>query len=256
MVNLEELGESELKRIQTAPDDFFERLKKVTSKRGRFVVDQILDKGYCTTSTIQDANYDHPPRAARDVRENGIDLITDRYLGPDGKRLGVYHFGNFDYKEMSSKSSGRSVLSNALKKKLIDLYGSKCFVLLEELPEGKLQIDHRIPYEIAGEQDENDPSNFMLLSASANRSKSWECEHCPNWAEKDTSVCSTCFWAHPEKYKHTACRPSREISFALTDPDAIRAYDARVDNGGPHASWEITEEIKGEVERYLTRGLN
>ena len=46
-----------------------------------------------------------------------------------------------------------------------------------------LQIDHRIPYEVAGEEigDERNPEKFMLLSGSAQRQKSWSCEHCQNY---------------------------------------------------------------------------
>ena len=54
----------------------------------------------------------------------------------------------------------------------------------------KLQVDHRIPYEIGGEHDEKDIDYFMLLSPSANRAKSWTCEHCKNWEVKNPSfVC-------------------------------------------------------------------
>lgn len=41
-------------------------------------------------------------------------------------------------------------------------------------------VNHRIPYEIGGEHDEKDMECFMLLSPSANRAKSWTCEHCEN----------------------------------------------------------------------------
>jgi hypothetical protein len=54
---------------------------------------------------------------------------------------------------------------------------------LEETDERLLQIDHRIPYEVGGDGDESElnPEEFMLLSGSANRAKSWSCEHCENW---------------------------------------------------------------------------
>ena len=44
----------------------------------------------------------------------------------------------------------------------------------------------------------------MLLCGSCNRSKSWTCEHCPNWTAKDTQVCGTCYWAYPQNYSHVA----------------------------------------------------
>ena len=50
------------------------------------------------------------------------------------------------------------------------------------MEEKDLQIDHRVPDEIAGDTDvEPNPDDFMLLSTSANRAKSWSCEHCENW---------------------------------------------------------------------------
>ena len=249
MVQLDELGPEQLDRIAQAPKVFLERVRKVKSKRARFVIDEIMKNGYCTTATIQGAGYDHPPRAARDVRECGIPLVTERYDDPDGKRLGVYFFGDFNYDPMASKSSGRSVLTNSLKQRLIDRFRSRCFIFLEDLPADKLQVDHRVPYEIAGEQDENNLDNFMLLSASANRRKSWECEHCPNWTKKDSSICSTCFWAHPESYSHVACQPYRQISFSIDNPDAIASFDSISKRKG--SKW-LTAALKERVEHFLS----
>lgn len=248
MVELETLGRTELKRIAKAPKSFIARAKAVRSKRAQFVVGEILKNGYCTTKRIQEEGYDHPPRAARDVRECGIDLVTERYDDPDGARLGVYYFGDFNKNPMASKTSGRSVLSNTLKKQLIDKYGSKCFIFLEELPEGKLQVDHRIPYEIAGEQDESVIDNFMLLSASANRRKSWECEHCPNWTTKDPNRCASCYWAHPEAYTHIACMPSRQIALTLDDPETVRHYDEIVRQRGK--DW-LESQLKDQIQYYI-----
>lgn len=248
MVELEELGRTELKRIAKAPRSFIAKAKGVRSKRAQFVVSEILKHGYCTTKRIQEEGYDHPPRAARDVRECGIDLITERYDDPIGARLGVYYFGDFNKNPMASKTSGRSVLSNTLKKQLIDKYGSRCFIFLEELPEGKLQVDHRIPYEIAGEQDESVIDNFMLLSASANRRKSWECEHCPNWAAKDVGKCATCYWAHPENYAHIACLPTRQVALTVEDADVVERFDSIVRARGK--DW-LEAQLKEEIQYYI-----
>lgn len=248
MVVLEELGKSELARIAQAPSDFIKRAKSVTSKRAQFVVNEILKNGYCTTKRIQEEGYDHPPRAARDVRECGIDLVTERYNDPEGSRLGVYYFGDFNTNPMASKTTGRSVLSATLKKRLIEEHGARCFIFLEELPEGKLQVDHRVPYEIAGEQDESDIENFMLLSASANRRKSWECEHCPNWSTKDRGLCDTCYWAHPEAYLHVACRRTRQIALSVKDREAVCAYDRAIAEYGRD---QLFDELRGVVEHYL-----
>lgn len=249
MVDLDELGPSELKRISNAPKEFLDKVRSVNSKRARFVVNEILEFGFCTTKRIQEAGYDHPPRAARDVKECGIELITERYSDPSANRpLGVYIFGDFNANPMSSKTSGRQVLSDSLKDQLINKYGSKCFIYLEELPKTKLQVDHRIPYEIAGEQDTSNIDNFMLLSASANRRKSWECENCPNWVDKSTSVCELCFWAHPESYSHIACMEGRQIFFRLDNNAATVEYDGLVKERG--ADW-VSDKLKSTIEYYL-----
>lgn len=242
MVELNELGARELKRIEGAPADFLNKLNKINAKRAKFVISEILEHGYCTTERIQEAGYNHPPRAARDVRENGISLVTETYKGEDGKSLGVYYFGDFESEPMASKASGRTVLGNALKQSLIDKYGSKCFLFLEELDDHDLQIDHRIPYEIAGEQDESNIDNFMLLSASANRRKSWSCEHCPNWSEKDPTRCASCFWAHPECYEHVACKPGRQISYVLSNESAIAEFDGIVKKVGRELAINVLRE--------------
>jgi hypothetical protein len=100
------------------------------------------------------------------------------------------------------------VLSKALKQALVEKYGSKCFVYYEEMDEGILQVDHRIPYEIAGEYvQETSIDAYMLLSPSANRAKSWTCEHCENWERKESEFCVNCFWAYPKNYEHVAGKP-------------------------------------------------
>jgi len=45
---------------------------------------------------------------------------------------------------------------------LINRYGCKCFIYLEEVEKRELQIDHRVPFEVDGEPD-LEPENFMLL---------------------------------------------------------------------------------------------
>lgn len=251
MVELDELGKRELARIAEAPNKFLDYVKSIEDARPKYVIDKILKDGYCTMETLEE-RYGHGPRAARDVREKGIDLKTERYKAASGKSLAVYHFGDFDYDVMSSKTNGRNVLSDALKEQLINEHGAKCFIYLEDLPVSKLQIDHRVPYEIAGEQDETDTSNFMLLSAAANRSKSWECEHCPNWDIKDIERCKTCFWASPECYTHTACRKDRLVALALQDESAVAKFDALVKANG--INW-VTDKLKAKVEEWLADRL-
>ena len=186
--------------------EFLELLESVTAKRPRTVIQHILKNGYITSQELKDVyGYNHPPRAVRDVREYGIPLVTYRVAGSDGRSIAAYKFGDpDDAKNTLSKSAGRTVLSKALKQALIEKYGAKCSIYLEEMDDAVLQVDHRVPYEIGGEHDESDIDCFMLLSPSANRAKSWSCEHCPNWDKKDYDFCLRCFWAHPENYDHIA----------------------------------------------------
>jgi len=48
---------------------------KITAKRPRTVIDHIIEHGSVSSEELQSIyGYDHPPRAVRDVRENGIPI--------------------------------------------------------------------------------------------------------------------------------------------------------------------------------------
>lgn len=205
--------------------EFMDKLASVTNKRAQIVIKHILKHGYITTEELtKQYGYEHPPRAARDVREHGIPLETFWTKDSNGKKIGAYRFGDWEkYNKgnLLNKAKGRTVLSNALKQKLIEVYGCKCFIYNEEYPENLLQVDHRIPYEILGEQDEADLSAFMLLCPSANRAKSWACEHCSNWTDKKADICRQCYWAYPESYLHIAMEPERRIDILFRNIDIL-----------------------------------
>lgn len=202
-------------------------LNSVEAKRPKTVIQHILKHGFITNEDLKNEyGYNHPPRAIRDVRELGIPITTYRVTDSTGRSIAAYKFGNpNDVKPVARKTKGRSALSHKLKQQLIEKYGSKCFIYLEDLDENSLQVDHRIPYEIGGEQDVNDISNFMLLSASANRAKSWTCEHCKNWKDKNPEFCKRCFWAFPEDYGHVAGEVEKVIPVVFTGDD-IADYNA------------------------------
>ena len=193
------------------------KLNTITDKRPSTVIQHILKHGHITSEELETLyGYKHPPRAVRDVRERGVNIETYRVKSSDGRNIGAYKFGDPVFLDDNvSKVAGRTVLSQALKKALIEKYGSICFVYHQTMEERLLQIDHRIPYEIGGEQTE-DIECYMLLSPSANRAKSWTCEHCPNWRIKDVGVCEHCFWAHPEGYSHIAGTEQRVIMISFT----------------------------------------
>jgi len=226
------------------PKEFLDLLQSVTAKRPRTVIQHILKYGFITSEELKDTyGYNHPPRAVRDVREYGIPLITYRVTGKDGRSIAAYKFGDpKDVKYTLSKSAGRTLLSKALKQALIEKYGSKCFVYLETMDESILQVDHRIPYEIGGEHNEQDIDYYMLLSPSANRAKSWTCEHCENWKIKDSSICLRCFWAHPEDYDHVAGKYERIISVVFTG-DEIEDYNKLIKLSGEEKAQEVIKQI-------------
>lgn len=206
------------------PDYFLKLCQSVTAKRPKVVIDHILEYGFITTEDIKERyGYNHPPRAARDVRELGIPLETFRVTSRDGRKIAAYRFGDIT-KVRFSKASGRTGLSKQIKEALIEQYGCQCFIYLEEVEERELQIDHRIPFEVGGEP-ELDADNFMLLCGSANRAKSWSCQQCNNWKNlKDSSICASCYWAFPEEYEHIAMQPIRRIDLLWRGED-IETYE-------------------------------
>lgn len=226
------------------PESFMELLKKVTAKRPKTVIQHILKNGFVTSQELKDLyGYNHPPRAIRDVRELGIPIETYRIQGGDGRNIAAYRFGNpDDVVHVASKSLGRTAISKAIKQSLIENYGAKCFIYLEKLPENELQVDHRIPYEIAGEASFETFDDFMLLSPSANRLKSWTCEHCQNWNEKNIDFCYKCFWAHPENYEHIAGRFERIVTIMFTGEE-IDDYEKIVKKAGSKTIQSFLKEI-------------
>lgn len=235
--------------MNSYPKEFLALLESVTAKRPRTVIQHILEHGFITSEELKNTyGYNHPPRAVRDVREYGIPLVTYRVTGTDGRSIAAYKFGDpADVKNNLSKAAGRTVLSKALKQALIEKYGSKCFVYLETMDESVLQVDHRIPYEIGGEHDENDIDYYMLLSPSANRAKSWTCEHCENWERKESDFCLHCFWAHPESYEHVAGKYEKIVSVVFTG-DEIVDYHKLIAISGEEKAQDL---IKRLIHEYL-----
>lgn len=223
---------TELDDIQPTPaasldDAMLALCRSVEAKRPRTVIEHILEHGIITNDELSDLyGYDHPPRAIRDVRENGIPLVTHSVISPKtGRRMGAYTFDDAS-KIRAGRVGGRKAFSKQFKQILIKTYGARDAVTGERLDERYLQIDHRVPYEIAG--DDNgalEPRDFMLLDASSNRAKSWSCEHCENFlVARDPARCRTCFWASPEDYQHIAGTSSRRIDLVWSG-DEVRQFD-------------------------------
>lgn len=234
------------------PPEFIELLNTVTARRPKTVIDHIRQHGFVTTEELRDLyGYNHPPRGARDVRELGIPLETFRVTGSDGRSIGAYRFGD-PTAQRSALLSGRTAFSSAIKGGLIEQFGSRCNIYLEDFSERELQIDHRIPFEIAGDASlSNDLDDYMLLCPSANRAKSWSCEHCDNWEIRDADNCRSCYWAFPESYTHVAMRQLRRLDI-IWSGEEISEYDQLVDAADTEGQ-ELPEFVKAVIRRHLER---
>lgn len=235
--------------LQQFPDDFLEYCRSITAKRPRTVIEHILENGFITTEELKEVyGYNHPPRAARDVRELNISLETFKVEGSDGRKIAAYRFGDVRQVQLRPRS-GRTRISQKIKTALIQEHGLKCFIYREKMSSEELQIDHRIPFEIAGESEQK-PENFMLLCASANRAKSWSCEHCQNWIHlKDKSICSECYWAYPEEYKHVAMQKLKRIDLMWVEEE-FEDYE-RIREEAEFFSEEIPDFIKRILKERL-----
>jgi len=224
---------ADLDKIERTPESaldpaFVALCKSIDAKRARTVIDHILEHGIITNEELSELyGYDYPPRAIRDVRENGIPLITHNVVSPKtGRRMGAYTFDD-PSKIKKGRIGGRKAFSKQFREELIDFYGSKDTITGEQMNARYLQIDHRIPYEVAGDTNSGplDPKDFMLLDASSNRAKSWSCEHCENFTRKhEPKICQRCFWASPEDYDHIAEVPSRRVVVTWSG-DEVEQYD-------------------------------
>lgn len=197
-------------------------MAKRLGKRPKAVVDHIIKHGAVTTKELAEIyDYNHPPRAARDVREVGIPLETKMITDPiTKKRYGSYIFGNVDDLR-NDILKGRQNFPKAFKDELYSSHENHCLICNVRYPRRMLQIDHRIPYEVAGDDIDTFALNhdeYMPICRVHNRSKSYSCERCRNWlVEKDEDICNTCFWANPEDYQHIAMKYEKHIELVFRD---------------------------------------
>ena len=224
---------------------------KVTAKRARTVIDHIIKHGQITTEELQEIyGYDHPPRAARDVRENGVPLKTRRISSNrTGRQIGVYEFDD-PSKIKKGRIGGRSAFSKRFREALLDKYGSADAVTGIRMDSRYLQIDHRIPYEVVGDIDFNEDNleDYMLLDASSQRAKSWSCEHCKNWIDiHDPEVCATWYWAYPDNYNHIAMDSVRRLDIVWTgdETDVFERLRRVADREGVY----VTDLVKDLLDK-------
>lgn len=232
------------------PEEFLKRLAEVTNKRARHVIDHILEHGFVTTEELTKRyGYQHPPRAAKDVRDEGIPLITFSVKSSDGRTIGAYKFGD-PTNLVSGRTGGRASFPKWLKD---ELFTGHCAICNGQFESRELQIDHRIPYEIAGDVpfSKFDTSGYMLVCGSCNRSKSWSCEHCSNWETSDESLCLSCYWASPTDYQHVATRQVRRTDI-LWQGEEIKTYN-QLSVSAKASNRSISQQVKEIISQALKR---
>ena len=69
--------------------------------------------------------YNHPPRAARDVREAGIPLETFRVKSSDGRSIAAYKFGDLK-KIKKDRLKGRILIPKKFKDELLKRNDNEC----------------------------------------------------------------------------------------------------------------------------------
>ena len=203
-------------------------LEQIHNKRAKVVIDHILSKGFITTEELTDTyHYEHAPRAARDVREAGVPLVTFKVKNKDGRSIAAYKFGDLS-KIRKDRIEGRAAFPKQFKEELFTNCNGKCQICLGRFESRYLQIDHRIPYEVAGDKAviKRKMRDYMLVCSSCNRAKSWSCEHCVNWnnEKKSPAICSTCYWSNSETYSHIALRNIRRIDVQWEENE-IKQYE-------------------------------
>jgi len=200
--------------------ELLERIESVSNKRARFVLDSIVKHGRVTTEEINHAGYEHPPRAVRDARELGFSIKTIKVKHTNGRSIAAYVFQESGV--VDSKKSGRAALPKKLREEIIATAGGLCQICGAGT---NLQVDHRIPYEVAGESQARQANPYLALCGSCNRKKSWSCEHCPNWLrDKDLDVCGSCYWAEPKEYEHVGTELERRADIVWKG-DEVQSYE-------------------------------
>jgi hypothetical protein len=125
------------------PEQLLQRISQVTNRRARVVLDTIAQNGKITTEELKQLGYDHPPRAARDVRELGFALVTTMVKSVSGKRMAAYTLAL----NIEAGKTGRLQLPKKERATIIEAAGGECQLCGAT---HDLQIDHRVPLSSGG----------------------------------------------------------------------------------------------------------
>jgi len=227
---------------KSVPAKLLQRIEAVTNKRARVVLDTIVKKGSISTTELKDAGYDHPPRAARDVVELGIALKRIKAKRADGQMIAAYIF---DERELDPSKTVRIVLPKKERDAIIERKGRRCNLCGAT---HNIQLDHRIPYEVAGETQREDEDPYQLLDGACNRKKSWGCEHCENWLKtKNIDICRSSYWANPESYIHVAMQQERRIELVWIGDEASEFE--QIERKARRNNRSVSDEIKAALKQ-------
>ena len=205
-------------------------------------MDSIAKNGLVTTEQINQAGYDHPPRAAQDVRDLGFRLKTIKVKHSNGRSIAAY---TFDEGEINPGKAGRRLLPKKQRDAIIHAAGDKCQICGAT---HNLQVDHRIPYEIVGEAYSGEEQPFQVLCGSCNRKKSWDCEHCKNCLElSKPDICRSCYWAEPGQYSHVAMLQQRRADLVWIGEE-IKDFDRIQEDANRH-NRSVPDEIKNSMKK-------
>lgn len=195
-------------------------------KRPATVLRLLLEKGTVSTYDLGQLGYDQPPRAAQDLKDVGVLLRRTSGRHPtSGSRMAIYALAD-EQPYLMGAMKGRQLFPKAFRLKMISHYGAKSAISGVTHDPSELQIDHRIPYQVAGDA-ELTVEHHMLLSGSEQRRKSWACEHCPNFVNRNKVVCQTCYWAFPEsQYDHVATIQEYRVEVVFRGPEEAKTYAA------------------------------
>jgi len=209
------------------PAEILAAVAKVTTKRGKLLVNHILEHGAVSSEELEEKyGLMDAASAARDVKDAGVPLISTRGKRKNGRQMAIYQFGDPSEIRMD-RFHGRRSFSKGFKKSMIERCSENCALCSMKYEPRYLQIDHRIPYQIVGETigSERDIADYMLLCRSCQRSKSWACEQCNNWREGRLSrICQTCYWARPEDYSHMALKDHRRLEIVWIGADEVMCH--------------------------------
>src|SRR5438093_32622 len=110
------------------PQEFLARLKAVTAKRAKTVIDHILKHGSITTEELRTMyGYADPRRALQDVRDEGIPLERFKVKGSDDRSIGAHRFGLTCLTD-GNKLGGRKAFPKITKTALVARDGPFCAV--------------------------------------------------------------------------------------------------------------------------------